>query len=166
MDLPAPYDNNEIVNINELTEKKDLSLSYVALDDAINCILKYGRGAIMNKFDLVDAFKMVPIKRIFGLYLNKRQDKYYFYQRLCFGCRSSPNIFHSLSSAVCWIVIHIYDIKYIIHLFDDILTVDGNFEYRYRTMSVLSMLFKTLFMLLSLKKTIGSVTELEYLGIT
>jgi len=37
------------------------SLSYVHLDDAIKVIYNYGRGSILCKTDISDAFKQVPI---------------------------------------------------------------------------------------------------------
>ena len=42
----------DVLSINELIDKEQFSLSYVTLDNAINLILKYSWGAIMNKFDL------------------------------------------------------------------------------------------------------------------
>ena len=166
VDLSAPYDKEDVLSINELIDKEQFSLSYVTIDDAINLILKYGQGAVMNKFDLVDAFKMVPIKKDFWNCFGIKWDKrYYFYHRLCFGCRSSPKRFNDLSIAVCWIAKNNYHIEDIIHLLDDFLTVDKNIEFGYRSKAVLTMLFKKLGMPLNLKKTIGPVTTLEYLGI-
>ena len=166
VDLSAPYDNEDVPSINELIDRKEFSLSYVTTDDAINIILKYGRGAVLNKLDLSDAFKIAPTNKTFwNLYGIKWDNLYYFYHRLCFGCRSSPKLFDYLSTAVCWIAHNNYNIADIIHLLDDFLTVDRDFEHGYRTMAILTMLFKKLGVPLNLKKTIGPVTELEYLGI-
>ena len=67
--------------------------------------------------------------------------------------------------AICWIATNNYNVENIIHLLDDFLTVDPASEKGYRTMALLSMIFKKLGIPLSVKKTIGPVTELEYLGI-
>ena len=166
VDLSAPYDKSGVFSVNELIDKKECSMSYDTIDDAINLILKYGQGAVLNKFDLRDAFKVTPIKQEFWKWFGIKWDnRYYFYHRLCFGCRSSPKQFDYLSTAACWIAHNNYSIKDIIHLLDDFLTVDQDFENGYRSMAILTMLFKKLGMPLNLKKTIGPVTELEYLGI-
>jgi hypothetical protein len=49
---------------------------------------------------------------------------YYFYTRLCFGCRSSPNIIYQLSVAICWILQNNYYMKHVLHLLDDFLVID------------------------------------------
>ena len=58
-----------------------------------------------------------------------------------------------------------YKVDNVIHLLDDFLAVDNASEKGYRTMAVLSMIFNKLHIPLSVKKTVGPVTELEYLGI-
>lgn len=165
VDLSAPYDD-EIQSINELIDKDLHLLSYVTVDDAIELIKKAGEGALLCKFDIANAFKLIPLKpetwHLFGI---KWKNLYYFYQRLVFGCRSSPKIFDQLSVAICWFATHNYNVENIIHLLDDFLTVDKASENGYRTMAVVTMIFKMLGIPLSAKKTIGPVTELEYLGI-
>lgn len=166
VDLSAPYDNDSIPSINELIDKELFSLTYVTIDDAIELIKKCGVGARMCKADIQDAFKLLPLKPdIWHLFGIKWNNLYYFFQRLAFGCRSSPKIFDQLSIAICWIAKQRYGISNIIHLLDDFLTVDAASEDGYRTMALLTMIFKQLSIPLSIKKTIGPLTELEFLGI-
>jgi hypothetical protein len=54
----------------------------------------------------------------------KWESFYYFYVRLSVGCRSSPKIFDSFSKAVCFIAEHNYNVKRILHLLDDFLTIE------------------------------------------
>ena len=166
VDLSAPYDNENIPSINELIDKDLHSLSYVTVDDAIELIKKAGVGAMLSKLDICDAFKLIPLSpgvwHLFGI---KWKNLYYFYKRLVFGCRSSPKIFDQLSVAICWIAMNNYKVDNVIHLLDDFLAVDNASEKGYRTMAVLSMIFNKLHIPLSAKKTVGPVTELEYLGI-
>lgn len=56
-----------------------------------------------------------------------------------------------------------YKIENIIHLLDDFLTVDPASEEGHHTMALLTLLFKRLGIPLSVKKTIGPVTESEYM---
>lgn len=166
VDLSAPYESSDVISINDLIDKESNSLTYVTIDNAIELIKMAGVGARMCKVDIADAFKLVPLKpqtwNMFGI---KWKGLYYFYERLVFGCRSSPKIFDQLSIAICWIAKHKYKVNNIIHLLDDFLTVDSASDEGYRTMALLTMLFNKLNIPLSSKKTVGPVTELEYLGI-
>ena len=120
IDLSAPHDNPRHKSLNELINKDNYSLSYVRIDDAIQAITRYGRDAGLCKCDIVDAFKLCPIKpELWHLYGVKWQGEYYFYCRLAFGSRSSPKLFDYLSQAVCWIAHHKYGIECIFHLLDD-----------------------------------------------
>ena len=165
LDLSAPHDDN-IPSVNSLINKEDCSLHYVKIDDAIRSLQSLGKGAHMCKTDITDAFKLIPIHpsqwHLFGF---KWNDKYYFYKRLSFGCRSSPVLFDNLSRAVCWIALYNYDIKNIFHLLDDFLTIDPPDAIAERTMALLCTIFKRLNIPLSAKKTVGPTTEIEYLGI-
>jgi hypothetical protein len=120
----------------------------------------------MCKADIVDAFKLIPISPdVQPFYGIKWRNKYYFYKRLVFGCRSSPKIFDMLSQAVCWILQNNYHINHILHLLDDFLTIDSPGDEGLRNMAILTMVFRKLGIPLSEKKTMGPCTVIEYLGI-
>lgn len=125
VDLSSPHDDSQHFSVNELIDKDSCSLTYVKIDDAIQSICQYGRGALMCKIDIADAFKQLPIKPSQWPYFCVRWDKlYYVFVRLTFGCRSSPCLFDTLSQAICWIASNKYGIQTIFHLLDDFLTVD------------------------------------------
>lgn len=166
VDLSSPHDNNEHPSINNLIDKEMCSLSYVRIDDAIGAIKKFGKGTILNKVDITDAFKQLAIKREqHHLYCIKWRQNYYYFVRLCFGSRSSPKIFDNLSIAICWIASHNYKIPIILHLLDDFLTIQPPGSSGERTMALLTMIFNKLNIPISQKKTVGPVTCLEYLGV-
>ena len=56
MDLSSPHDDLRNVSINELIDKDSCSLSYVKLDDAIYAIIRCGKGALLTKYDISNAF--------------------------------------------------------------------------------------------------------------
>lgn len=166
VDLSAPHENELHPSLNELINKEDFSLSYVTIDSAISVIKKIGMGAWMCKIDIKDAFKLIPIKQSLWPYHGvKWNNQYYFYTRLVFGNRSSPKIFDALSVAICWILEHNYNIKNILHLLDDFLTIDPPDSMPDRTMAILTMLFNKLGIPLSTNKSAGPTNVLEYLGI-
>jgi hypothetical protein len=167
VDLSAPHKEGVHPSINSLIDKDDCSLSYVQIDDAIKQILKCGKGAQMCKTDISDAFKIIPIKAAqYHLFCIKWRGAYYFYNRLCFGCRSSPYIFDSFSKTLCWIATNNYNISFILHLLDDFLTIDGANVHADVTKQNLLKMFANLNVPLAQHKTLGPDTTMEYLGIT
>ena len=93
------------------------------------------------------------------------KSSYYFYVRLSFGCRSSPIISDNISRAVCYIAEYNYNIKHILHLLDDLLTVDPPSAIAERTMAIMTLIFNKLYIPIAAHKTVGPVTCLQYLGI-
>lgn len=165
-DLSAPHNDINNPSINGLIDKEECSLTYVKIDDAIKQILIYGTGAKMCKTDIKDAFKLLPILPTqYHLFCIKWHESLYFSKRLCFGCRSSPKIFDVFAEALCWIAQNNYNIKFIMHLLDDFLTIDGPDQDASVTMSSLLAMFNSINVPLSEQKTVGPSTVLEYLGI-
>ena len=165
VDLSAPHNNEQHRSMNELIDKEQFSVNYVRVDDAIKVIKKYGTGAMLNKTDIVDAFKLLPIHPSLWKYHGVCWDgKYYFFTRLCFGSRSSPKIFTMLSEAIHYIATHNYHIQDLLYLLDDFLTVslpaDGE-----TTMSTLKTVFRVLNIPIHPKKTLGPATFMTFLGI-
>ena len=139
-----------MISTNDLIDKETNSLTYVTIDSAVV-------GALMCKCDISDAFKLVPLKpQTWSMFCIKWNTLYYFYQRVVFGCRSSPKLFDQLPIATCWIGKHKYKIDNIIHLLDDCFTVEPATNEGDRTMALLTMLFKKLNIPLSPKKNNGS----------
>ena len=166
VDLSAPHSDPQNDSINDLIDKEQCSLSYVTIDDAIAIIQEYGENSLLCKTDICDAFKLIPIKpdqwRYFGI---KWRNQYYFYHRLAFGCRSSPKIFDLLSQAICWIAANNYGLEKILHLLDDFLVNSKPMENGNQVMTCLKDIFHRLNVPISLPKTVGPCTIIEYLGI-
>ncbi|XP_061195402.1 uncharacterized protein LOC133203642 [Saccostrea echinata] len=166
VDLSSPHNQSSEKSINDLIDKDEYSLQYVRIDDAISILKTLGRESLMCKTDIVDAFKLIPISQeVQPYYRFKWKNKYFFYKRLVFGCRSSPKIFDMLSKAICWILEYNYNVKNILHLLDDFVTFDPPGEGGLRSMAVLTIVFKKLGIPISERKTVGPDTVIEYLGI-
>ena len=153
--------------MNSLIDKNEFSVSYVRLDDAISTIKLCGEGALLCKTDIVDAFKLIPIKpdlwRFHGI---SWQGKIYFFKRLCFGSRSSPKIFSMLSEAIYWIAKTNYGIPHLLYLLDDFLAVTPRLGNGHRTMALLTHVFGRLNIPIHPDKTLGPDTNMVFLGIT
>ena len=167
LDLSGPHGNPEHDSLNSLICKEDYSLSYVRIDDAIAIIKRLGKGCYMNKLDIRDAFKNLPIHpRLWHLHGLEWNGYMYFYTRLVFGCRSSPKLFTQLSQAVHYIATHNYGISHLLFLLDDFLSIDSSKINAERSMAILTMIFNSLNIPLSHHKTAGPATTIDYLGIT
>ena len=166
IDLSSPHKSKLHSSINELIDKDQCTLSYVRIDDALNKICEFGKGAILCKFDIKDAFKHCPIRKDqWHLFLVRWNGMYYVMTRLAFGCRSSPRIFDNLAQALCWIASNNYNIRCIFHPLDDVLTIDLPSSNGESTFSTMMYIFNSLCVPLSENKLAGPCTCLEYLGI-
>ena len=136
------------------------------MDHAIHLIKIAGTGARLSKTDIVDAFKIMPLHPsqwpMFGI---KWEKKFYFSVRLSFGCRSSPHLFNLISEALCWILLNINRLPFVLHLLDDFLLIDFPSSRPSQALETLKSLFARLNIPLSAEKTQGPTTKLEFLGI-
>ena len=87
-------------------------------------------GTWLRKADITDAFKVMPLHlsqwHLFGI---KWRSQMYFYARLAFGCRQKlfgcrPRIFYTMSEALCWVLLNVHRLPFVLHLLDDFLVVD------------------------------------------
>ena len=165
LDLSAPHSDHDI-SINGLIDRDKCSMSYIKIDDAIKIVTQYGKSTLLCKYDISDAFKIIPVKSYqWSLFCMKWKSSYYYYVRLSFGCRRSPIIVDTPSRVVCYIAEKNYKIKHILHLLDDFLTIDPPNYTAERTMPLMTMIFNRLSIPLATHKTLGPTTCLEYLGI-
>ena len=167
VDLSAPHNNDTHFSLNSLIDKSEYSVSYTRIDDAIEIIKRLGRGSLMNKTDIVDAFKLLPIRvdlwRFHGV---KWDEKYYFFTRICFGSRSSPKLFTLLSKVIHFIATNNCHIREFLYLLDDFLSIDPPGNDGIQTMCSLTHLFRVLNISIHPDKTLSPDSVLVFLGIT
>ena len=95
-------------------------VSYQTLDQAISLIQKLGRGALIAKADIKDAFRLLPVREedhhLLGLSINGVifYDKY-----LPTGISSACQTFERFSSAIHWLLEHKYKVEHCVHILDD-----------------------------------------------
>ena len=113
LDLSAPYNDHDM-SINCLIDRDKCSMAYIKIDDAIKIITQYGISTLLCKYDISDAFKIIPVTSDqWPLFCMKWKSSQYYYVRLSFGCRNSPIIIDTLSRAICCIAEKNYKIKHI-----------------------------------------------------
>ena len=141
-------------------------MSYITVQDAIQEITKLGKGALLAKLDIKDAYRMVPVhptdRHLLGI---QWQGATYINGVLPFGLCSAPKIFNSIADLLQWIIIdhcHIF----VIHYLDDFLLIDPP-----RSSHCAKALDKTLAICqglgipIALEKLEGPSTQLTSLGV-
>ena len=78
VDLSSPHDNPDHVSINDLIDKDSCSMTYVKIDDTIRSICQHGKGALLTKFDISEAFKNFPIKSSQWPYFCVKWNSFYY----------------------------------------------------------------------------------------
>ncbi|MEM6772491.1 MAG: reverse transcriptase domain-containing protein, partial [Bacteroidota bacterium] len=110
-------------SVNDGIDPDNFSLQYIKVDDVITMVGRLGVGALMAKFDVLSAFRNVPIhpadRHLLGM---KWRGNYYVDLALPFGLRSAPFIFDSIASLVEWILRHNYHVSSLLHYLDDFIT--------------------------------------------
>jgi hypothetical protein len=167
LDLSAPHNCSEHISINALIDKADFSVSYVKVDEAVRIIKKLGRGSFLTRTDIVDAFKLMPIRPDLWCFHGLQwKQKFYFFVRLCFGSRSSPKIFTMLSEAIHYIASQNYGMEHLLYLLDDFLSIDPPTEVSHKSLTLFRTVFGNLNVPMHPTKTVGPDTSLIFLGIT
>ena len=87
LDLSSPAGHN----VNDGIAGDDYSLQYMKVDDIIAGIMRLGRGSLMAKFDVQNAYRIVPVhtedRQLLGM---KWRGAFYVDMVLPFGIRSAP----------------------------------------------------------------------------
>ena len=93
------------------------------------CWWEKGKGCLVTKADLKDAFRIIPISpldyRLLGF---KFKGQLYFDMCLPMGCSTSCQTFESLSQAVHWICVHKAKILHTSHILDDFIFSERPFH--------------------------------------
>ena len=166
LDLSSPHDSNDTPSINDCISSSEYSMKFVKIDDAIRIIQFLGKGAWLTKFDIKNAFRILPIApHQWRYHCIKWDNQYYFYVRLAFGSRSSPKIFSALSEALHWIATHNYGIQHFLYLLDDFLAIDPPTDHPPSSREKLQNMFDNLEIPLNCNKTEGPAHCLTYLGV-
>ena len=110
-------------SVNDGIDPQTLSLQYIKMDDVLCMVAGLGKGALLAKFDVENAYRNVPVhpddRAKLGM---KWRKQLYVDLMLPFGLRSAPFIFDSIAEVVEWILTTNYSITDLLHYLDDFLT--------------------------------------------
>jgi len=101
VDLSAP----DGLSVNDAINKEWCSLSYVSVDDVVKCTLQKGRGALLAKLDIKQAYRNIHMhpedRMLLGM---KWRGREFVDKVLPFGLRSVPMIFTWKVCFIMWMI--------------------------------------------------------------
>ena len=118
-DLSSPKDHS----VNDGIDRDASSIHYAGIDEAIAMVQELGRGCLLAKLDLKNAYRTVPVHPDDRPLLTlKHRNATFMEAALPFGLRSAPKIFSATADALLW-VMATRGVRYAIHYLDDFLFV-------------------------------------------
>ncbi len=109
-------------SVNDGIEKELASLSYVSVDEVVQRVLRWGRGTLLAKMDVRQAYRNIPVhpedRRLLGM---RWQGDTYVDAVLPFGLRSAPLIFSAVGDAIAWIMEQ-HGVAWLDYYIDDFIT--------------------------------------------
>lgn len=154
-------------SVNDGIPKEFCSVQYQNIDDAVALVKRFGKGCLLSKCDLENAFRMIPISPVdFELQAFCIDNLYYYDKTLTQGLSYSCALFETFSTSLHWMAETKLKIPGLAHVLDDFLLV-GPPDYN----ACLSNLNKFLNMADTLgipikhEKTVLPCTTLTFVGI-
>ena len=99
-------------------------LRYTSLENIFTMVRHVGRGAIIVKKDLKDAFRMIPVAYDQRWLLGFQWDGQFYHENcLPFGLRTSPFIFNLFAEGLHWVIQAALHWDHLEHYLDDFIAV-------------------------------------------
>ena len=153
-------------SVNDGISSDLCSLHYTSVDEAVKIVLQLGRGARLEKFDIENAYRIVPVHPTDRLLLGMQWEGWlYVDMALPFGLRSAPKIFRALADGLQWIL-ESQGVNPCIHYLDDFMVFGPPDSNRCKWALERALLScRDLGVPIARGKTEGPSTALTFLGI-
>ena len=118
-------------SVNDYISDEYATVTYESFDHVLNIIASHGKGALMAKCDVAEAFRIIPVRPQDYHLLGFKLLNLYFYDRvLPMGCRISCKVFEEFSTSLQYIVNNVYQFYAVHHILDDFVCVgkSGSYE--------------------------------------
>ena len=110
-------------SVNDGIAKELASLSYITVEEVAAQVLKLGRGTLLAKMDIKQAYRNIPVHPLDRPLLGMLwEGMFYVDAALPFGLRSAPLIFTVVADALQWIMQQ-RGTSHVAHYIDDFLTM-------------------------------------------
>ena len=161
VDLSAPDGGS----VNDGISAELASLSYMSVDDVMREVLRRGRGTLMAKADIKQAYRNLPVHPVDRELLGVQwRDRLFVDCCLPFGLRSAPLLFTVTGDLLQW-VMEKRGVSWIRHYIDDFITVGNPGESEcQRHIRIVKEVCEEAGMPTEPEKEEGPMTELVFLG--
>ena len=154
-------------SVNDSIPKNLSSIKYITIDNAIQEILRLGKGILLAKIDIQSAFRLLPVhpkdRHLLGM---SWTDGIYIDTCLPFGLRSAPKLFNVMADLLAWILQQ-QGVTELLHYLDDFLTIGPPMSSRcQQNLDTIKRVCTQLGVPLAVEKVEGPTTSLSFLGIT
>ena len=161
VDLSAP----EGSSVNDGISKELSSLSYLSVDQVVARVLILGRGTLLAKMDICQAYRNIPVhpqdQPLLGV---EWKGMVYVDLALPFGLRSAPLLFTAVGDALQWIMLQ-QGVSWLGHYVDDFVTMGAAGKLECETnLRSMERVCTELGMPVEPSKTEGPATRITFLG--
>ena len=161
VDLSSP----ESFSVNDGISRSLSSLTYCSVDHLSALVLNNGRGALLVKADVKEAYRMIKVHpddcHLLGV---QWENSVYIDQTLPFGLRSAPKIFSAAADAIQWILLN-QGIHNLLHYLDDFILVAKDYAEATAQKNILIKVWEKLGVPMEHSKLEGPSQSLKFLGI-
>ncbi len=151
--------------MNDGISKELASLSYVMLDEVAGLAARLGRGALLAKMDIKQAYRQVSVhpadRPLLGMLW---KDKVFVDTTLPFGLRLAPLLFTALADAAQWVMKR-HGTSHVFHYVDDFITMGADLAECTRNNAVMHETCDKLGLPPEPAKDDGPATCITFLGI-
>ena len=153
-------------SVNDFIPPEQSTVKYASVQDAISVIGDMDDPIYLAKFDVLEAFRNLPVNpRDHPLLGIQWQGKYYYDTCLPMGSSSSCFLFESFSTALKWIAQSKFGIKNIVKVLDDFLFIARTREVCFQNLTKFMALCERLGVPAAPEKIEGPAQVLTFLGV-
>ena len=154
------------MSVNDGIDPSLCLLTYASVEEAVKHILRLGKGALLAKFDIESAYRVVPVHPVDRMLLGTRwKGELYVDGALPFGLRSAPKIFTAIADCLLWILGR-HVVPEAMHYLDDYLLLGPpGVEVCEKALQLSMGICDSLGLRVAKGKTKGPATTITFLGI-
>ena len=153
-------------SVNDGVTQELCSISYTSVDEAVKLVQRLGRGTLLAKMDLKEAYRAIPVHPADRPLLSVQwQGTIFVDGALPFGLRSAPKLFSALADGLLWIFLQ-GGVQQAIHYLDDFLFLGPpSSQVCTESLHTALRLCEALGVLVAPEKTEGPASVITFLGI-